>query len=97
MPIKQREFRKAALKKGFVAVSQSEHCYFYLKNPDGEINTSVRTKMGQHGKMKDISDDLLSVMYKQLHFETKNEMMKFIDCTKSYEEYVASLKALNII
>ena len=96
MPVKQREFRKAALKKGFVAVKQSEHCYFYLKNPEGKI-TVVRTKMSQHGKMKDISDDLLSVMYKQLHFDTKDDMMKFIECTKSYDEYVASLKAHNII
>ncbi|MCX6698315.1 MAG: hypothetical protein NTV68_00070 [Methanomicrobiales archaeon] len=96
MPIKQREFSKAALKKGFVAVKQSEHCYFYLKNPDDKI-THIRTKMGQHGNVKDISDDLLSVMYKQLHFESKNEMMRFIDCTKSYDEYIASLKAHNII
>jgi hypothetical protein len=96
MPIKQREFQKAVLKKGFVAVKQSEHCYFYLKNADDEI-TPVRTKMGKHGNLKDISDDLLSIMYKQLHFDTKNDMMKFIDCTKSYEEYVASLKAHNVI
>lgn len=47
--------------------------------------------------MKDISDDLLSVMYKQLHFESKNEMMRFIDCTKSYEEYLAYLKAHGVI
>lgn len=95
MPIKQREFRKAILKKGFVAV-KSEHCYFYLKNANNEI-TPIRTKIGQHGNEKDISDDLLSVMYKQLHFESKNEMMKFIDCTKTYEDYIASLKAHNII
>jgi hypothetical protein len=97
MPVKQREFRKAALKKGFVAVSRSEHCYFYLRGPDGSINTRIRTKMGQHGKMKDLSDDLLGVMYKQLYFESKNDMMEFIDCTKSYDEYIASLKAHNIL
>jgi len=96
MPIKQREFSKAALGKGFVAVKQSEHCYFYLKNSDDKI-THVRTKMGQHGNQKDISDDLLSVMYKQLHFETKDEMMRFIACKKTYEEYIAFLKAHNII
>ena len=96
MPIKQREFRKAVLKKGFVAVKQSEHCYFYLRNTDEKI-TLIRTKIGQHGNQKDISDDLLSVMYKQLHFETKDEMMKFIGCTKTYEEYIASLKVHNII
>ena len=61
MPIKQREFSKAALKKGFVRV-KSDHCYFYLMNPDNEI-THVRTKIGQHGNLKDISDDLLAVMY----------------------------------
>lgn len=96
MPVKQRDFRKAIVKKGFIPVSKDEHCYFYLKNPEGKI-TPVRTKMGQHGKMKDIPDNLLAVMYKQLHFETKKEMIKFIDCTKSYEEYIASLKANNVI
>lgn len=95
MPIKQREFAKAALKKGFVKV-KGEHCYFYLKDANDEI-TGVRTKIGQHGNLKDISDDLLAVMYKQLHFESKNEMIRFIDCTKSYEEYLAHLKALKII
>ncbi|MDO9035796.1 MAG: hypothetical protein Q7U51_11405 [Methanoregula sp.] len=95
MPIKQREFSKAALKKGFVAV-KSDHCYFYLKDANDEI-TNVRTKIGQHGSMKDISDDLLSVMYKQLHFESKNEMMRFIDCTKNYEEYLAYLKAHGVV
>jgi hypothetical protein len=95
MPIKQREFSKAALKKGFVRV-KSDHCYFYLMNSNNEI-TNVRTKIGQHGNLKDISDDLLAVMYKQLHFESKNEMMRFIDCTKSYEEYLTHLKARNII
>lgn len=96
MPIKQREFQKAVLKKGFVVVKQSEHCYFYLKNSDDQI-TNVRTKMSQHGSLKDISEDLLSVMYKQLHFETKDEMMRFIDCKKTYKEYIASLKTHDII
>jgi hypothetical protein len=83
-------------KKGFDIVNRSEHCYFYLKTPDGK-HTTVRTKMSRHGNLKDIDDSIIAVMRKQLHFDTKNEMMKFIDCTKSYEEYIAILEGQGII
>jgi hypothetical protein len=91
MPVKQREFERAITRKGFVVVSDRDHRYFFLKNPNGEM-TPVRTKISVHGDQKDISDSLLSVMYKQLHFENKADFMKFIDCTKSYEDYVHWLK-----
>ena len=67
MPVKQREFSKAVLKKGFVSVKR-DHCYFYLKDKNGKIMTEVRTKISQHGNLKEISDNMLSVMYKQTPF-----------------------------
>jgi hypothetical protein len=96
MPVRQREFEKAVTRKGFVVVSDRDHRYFFLKDTEGKM-TPVRTKISIHGNVKDISDDLISVMYKQLHFESKNDFMKFIECTKSYKEYIALLKSKNEI
>jgi hypothetical protein len=96
MPVKQREFEKAVTGKGFVVVTNRDHRYFYLMDTDGK-KTQVRTKISVHGKVKDISDDLLSVMYKQLHFESKNDFIKFIECKKTYEDYISWLKSENEI
>ena len=96
MPVKQREFEKAVTRKGFVVVPNRDHRYFFLKDTDGKM-TPVRTKISMHGNVKEISEDMISVMYKQLHFENKNDFMKFIECTKSYPEYIALLRAKNEI
>jgi uncharacterized protein YlbG (UPF0298 family) len=96
MPVKQREFEKAVTGKGFVVVSNRDHRYFYLKDADGQM-TQVRTKISVHGMVKDIPDSMISVMYKQLHFESKNDFMKFVECKKTYEDYLAWLKTKNEI
>ncbi len=91
MPVKAREFDKALTTKGFTALSKSEHKYFYLRDLDGK-QTLVRTRRSTHGNQKDISDDIISAMYKQLHFASKADFMKFFECTISHQEYVVSLK-----
>ena len=96
MPVKAREFDKVLNTKGFTSLFQNEHKYFYLRDLDGK-QTLVRTRRSTHGNQKDISDDILSAMYKQLHFASKADFMKFFECTISHQEYVSFLKMMGKI
>ena len=96
MSVKVREFDRVLTTKGFTSLSQNEHKYFYLRDLDGK-QTLVRTRRSTHGNQKDISEDIISAMYKQLHFASKADFMKFFECTISHQEYVSSLKSKGII
>ncbi|MCX6701497.1 MAG: hypothetical protein NTV68_16510 [Methanomicrobiales archaeon] len=96
MPVKAREFDRVLTTKGFTSLSQNGHKYFYLWDLDGK-QTLVRTRRSSHGNLKDISDDIISAMYKQLHFASKADFMKFFECTVSHQEYVSCLKMKGII
>jgi hypothetical protein len=91
MPVKAREFDRVLTTKGFTSLSRSEHKYFYLRDLEGK-QTLVRTRRSTHGNQKDISDDIISAIYKQLHFASKADFMKFLECTISHQEYVSLLK-----
>lgn len=96
MSFKVREFDRVLKKKGFTVLSKSEHKFFYLRDMDGK-QTLIRTRRSTHGNQKDISDDILSAIYKQLHFDSMADFKKFYDCTISHQEYVSSLKMKGII
>jgi len=92
MPVKAREFDRVLTTKGFTSLSQNGHKYFYLWDLEGK-QTLVRTRRSTHGNQKDISEDIISAMYKQLQFASKADFMKFFECTISHQEYVSFLKA----
>ncbi len=91
MSLKIREFDKVLTRKGFIALSKNDHKYFYLQDLEGK-QTLIRTRRSTHGNQKDISDDILSAMYKQLHFESMAAFKNFYDCTMSHKEYINFLK-----
>jgi hypothetical protein len=92
--MKAREFERAVTQKGFTVIDR-DHRYYFLNDAEGK-KTPVRTKVS-HDQRHDISDNLLSIMYKQLHFKNKAEFMKFIDCTITYETYLNDLMTRGII
>ena len=84
--IRPKELESALLKKGFRKTDGGDHNYFFYYI--GEEKTKVRTKIsrGSHGK-KMIGDSLISVIKDQMHFDEKTQLIEFVECTFSKEDY----------
>lgn len=88
MPVKKQDFLKAALKKGYQQVSRRDHIYLRYVDENGKIIDAVHTKVSHGGgKNGDISDSLLAKMAHQMKFDTKKELMEYVECTYSLEKY----------
>jgi len=96
MPVKKDVFAKAVLRKGFREFRSGDHIYYRFVQPDGVINPRTRTKVC-HGSGNDISDSLLAKMSSQMKFDNKSDLMKFIECTLSSEDYCEILKGKGMI
>ncbi len=81
-----RQIRKALLRKGFVE-EQSHHIQFHFPH-DGYV-TDICTFLS-HGS-KDYGDALLAAMSRQLHL-SKPELLQFIDCTMSGDDYLGLMR-----
>ncbi len=97
--MKKREFRRILKKKGFIEVVARDHIYLYLRDPNDpeKYYSHIRTKVSHSGKEKDISNNLLAKIYRQLGFESKKEFMEYLDCTRTHEDHVNHLKSLGKI
>lgn len=98
--MKKRELRRILKKKRFVEVlAGKDHIYLYLRDPNDpeKYCSHIRTKVSHSGKEKDISDNLMSKIYKQLRFRSKRELEEYLDCTITYEEYTRYLKSIDAI
>ncbi|MGB7531853.1 MAG: type II toxin-antitoxin system HicA family toxin [Halobacteriota archaeon] len=96
MVIKTRKIASALTSKGFVeqgGKKRKKHTFYFLY-VDGK-KTPIRTKLS-HG-IDEYDDTLLSFMSKQLKFDKKEELEDFIDCTKTFEEYLSMLTDKSII
>ncbi len=88
MIIKARKIDSALTKKGFIKEEGKKHVYYILVV--GGKKTLIRTKLS-HGS-KDCNDYLLSKIRNQLKFDKKEELIDFINCPKTLEEYVRMLR-----
>ncbi|MDO5845262.1 MAG: hypothetical protein Q4Q53_08995 [Methanocorpusculum sp.] len=86
----KRKFSSAAVKKGFSENRRKDHIVFILSDEDGD-NTRIHTKIS-HGGGDDISDSLVSKMYKELCFPTKEDFRRFVECKLSENDYRELLK-----
>jgi len=86
MPVKKDAFIKAVLRKGFREFRNGDHIYYRFVQSNDEINPLIKTKLS-HGSGKDISDDLLAMMSRQMMFDKKSDLTKFLECTLSGEDY----------
>ena len=93
MSKKIREIEKGLLKKGFVK-DDNDHTWFRLK-VDGKI-TKIRTKTSHGSKNKDYGDTLLLMIRRQLHLETKAQLLRLIDCVLEYRDYILYLRTKEV-
>jgi hypothetical protein len=89
MPRKKIDVESALKKKGFNQTEGDHHWFVYM-TIEGE-KTTYRTKTSHTQKMKDIPDNLLSLMAKQCKLSKKN-FLDLIDCPLSREAYEEILK-----
>ena len=89
MPRKRAKLERALKKKGFRQTEKSGHRYFdfYFEGK----RTSVSTSVSRGTSYRELSDDLLSKMWKQLHLNSKWELENLVDCPMSQDDLVAVL------
>ncbi|MCB1185874.1 type II toxin-antitoxin system HicA family toxin [bacterium] len=86
-----KDIERALLRKGFRA-RDSHHRQFILYR--GNSPLPVFTYLS-HGK-KEYGDSLLASIARQLHLD-KAELLKFIDCRMSGEDYLEVLQGKGVI
>jgi len=82
-------------KKGFVKNASGDHIFFYH-----EFNgkkTGIITKISHTPKMKDITNDIINAIKKQLNLDTNKQVKELIECPMDQNEYLKILADKNII
>ena len=92
MPCKKREFHKAATKKGFIEARKGDHIFYWFTDTEGKRYTRIHTKIS-HGGSGDISDNLLSKMYKEMKFDSVGDLKQYIECSLNEKMYREQLRA----
>lgn len=64
---------------------ESDHRFYYYEH-NGKL-TSIKTKISTGSSYKTYSESLISQLKKQLKFNTKKELLDFINCPMSAEQY----------
>ncbi|MDP3149776.1 MAG: hypothetical protein Q8N83_11670 [Ignavibacteria bacterium] len=85
------EIRKALLQKGFFQ-KDNDHEFFYYK-----INQSIFTKLSRGSHYKTYSADLMGKIKRQLKLKTMDQLLRFIDCPLTGEEYFNLLVSDKIV
>lgn len=87
MPRPAKKVSKALITKGFRESAGRDH-HFYFLYINGK-KTIIKTKISR-GSHKDISDQILNKMQKQLHLPYR-EFNAYLDCTFSEQDYKSFL------
>lgn len=92
--VPRREIESGLLRKGFKKES-SHHSFFrfYINNK----KTSISTFVSHGSKYKDINDDLLAKMKRELRMPNKRYFIDFIECPITEEQYKSFLVSREII
>ncbi|MDR2438177.1 MAG: hypothetical protein LBE12_02245 [Planctomycetaceae bacterium] len=90
---KRTEIETALSQKGFQLQENKDHRYYFFRY-NGRLIT--RTKVSHGTKYKDLSDDLISQMAKQCRL-SKNDFLKFVDCSVSQQQYEIKLQQQNLL
>lgn len=69
------------------------HPYIYFTYPDGKVCFHIRTFYSEKGYKTDLNKDDISSMSRELYFSSKGEFIRYIECSKKYEEYYSELVA----
>jgi hypothetical protein len=90
MPRPRTKVEAALRAKGF-ALEEGDHHYFIYVSEDGLV-TNVKTKTSHGAKMKDIPDNLLAAMARQVSL-SRSEFVSFVDCDLDRRTYEGRLRA----
>ena len=93
MPLKKRDIIKELPRKGFSKKSGS-HIYFYHR-VHGKF-TGPMTKVSHSPKVKEISDNLITQMRKQLKLDNNQQVRDLVNCPMSGDDYTEFLKSKGI-
>lgn len=77
-------------KKGFMVNKKGHHIFFYHIQDGRE--TGIRTKISHTAKMKDISNDIISAIKRQLKLDTNAEVKDLIECPMDEATYIGLLR-----
>ncbi|GBF52059.1 hypothetical protein LPTSP4_35970 [Leptospira ryugenii] len=92
--IERDKIESSLIKKGFKLI-ESHHRFYYFEH--NGILTSIRTKISTGSSYKTYNDSLIAQLKKQLKFNTKKELLDFINCPMTAEEYKELLTKNNQI
>jgi len=88
MPLDRLYVHSGLKAKGFEIETDGDHyyCRYYI---DGEIKTSIRSKVGGYSrkKYKTLNDALLHRIQRALHFDNKRQFSLFLKCPFTKENY----------
>ena len=89
------EIEKNLPKKGFRKEVGRHHIYFYHEH-DGK-ETGAYTYLSHSSKFKDISNDILSCIKRQLMLNSTRDAVDLIKCPMDGKKYVKMLQDSNMI
>ena len=81
--------------KGFREQEKTKHRYYYFVYQGKD--TGVSTFVSRGTKYKEISDSLLSQMWKQLHLNNRKELLDLVDCPMGEAQLMALLQTKGIL
>lgn len=99
MPISTLDFKSKIIRKIKEKFKVKEdqkrhHIYYWILYKDKPI---LRTRCSHGSGGKEIDDNILVEIKRQLAFNTKKQLMEFEDCKMKSEEYFNLLKQKNVI
>ena len=94
MKVDRSKVERNLPKKGFRSDRSKHHIYFFHEYKGKE--TGPKTRISHSPKFKDIYDDVLTSMRKQLRLDTKKETVDLINCPMEREDYNRILIQKNV-
>lgn len=93
--MKAKDIQKALTKKGFQKKEGNRHTK-YILYVNGK-KTRVMTVFSRGKDKKELGDDLVRRIQKQLHLEDPQKFEDLVNCPLSYQAYIAHLQQKGII
>ena len=90
MPLKRRDIRSSLKRKGFVEDTDGRHISLSYEMKDGR-KCGVRTFVSHGSKYKDLNDDLVGKMARQVKLQ-KKEFEDLVSCSMKRAEYEEIIK-----
>lgn len=96
MTIKPGDLSAALTSKGFRKVKGGDHDFYFYFDENGD-KTKIRTKIsrGSHGK-KQIGESMVSIIREQMHFDKKEQLIDFVECRLTAEDYRSMINGKNL-